>query len=524
MNLKIKVFPESYELCGKPERLFKTNFVSLFVTYQGGFAMPGEELRTKEHAFNAYQFSIDNSSQVSYSSLSFSKSNGQWIGAQPWHTVGADEIDYELHLGTKLDYIMYFNAKQLRHSEITLLQSQCELERTQMLTILMLAMQNTRLAGYMLTGNRSMFLDTDGSVAWLYHCPKFLSPLKVLDKCYDRIPILFERSTKFVDPITRQTYDFASKIPCLGDYTNVFQLDLENDNSWYQLLPEPMPFNKPLLFKPTELGHITQYPTFDTRRAGMYTPNQMKNFWDNVIHNSASDTLLKKLTRTILTRGNSVRISEPGNLERLLSLSDRLLLDHLLTPSFFVDKFKETFGELGYIIQCLGNFFACFLLVKFVIDVVVIVLRGLEFRKVSGATFGFVRTMLGATFHLFVLSLQTPMYENEENKRTSNGPPQNLAGNRPISAPMYEENSTLLYPQVHLMNNPIAIGSSLNERQRIDPNVINQTGNAPNTFNTFLQSTNGNNSTGNAPNNSVVENTSSTSDNNSNGNAPLPPP
>ena len=162
-------------------------------------------------------------------------------------------------------------------------------------------------------------------------------------------------------------------------YTNVFQLDLENDKSLYQLLREPMPFNKPLLFKQPELGHIT--PTFDTRRAGMYTPNQMKNFWDNVIHNSASDTLLKKLTRTILTRGNSVRIYEPGNLERLLSLNDRLLLDHLLTPSFFVDKFKETFGELGYIIQCLGNFFACFLLVKFVIDVVVIVLRGLEIRS-----------------------------------------------------------------------------------------------------------------------------------------------
>ena len=200
------------------------------------------------------------------------------------------------------------------------------------------------------------------------------------------------------------------------------------------------------------------------------------------------------------------------------------MLDHLLTPSFFVDKFKEIFGKLGYIIQGLGNFFACFLLVKFVIDVVVIVLRGLEIRKVSGATFGFVRTMLGATFHLFVFSRQTPMYKNEENKRISNGSPQNLAGNRSIAAPMYEENPTLLYPQVHLMNNQIAIGSSLIERQRIDSNVLNQTGKAPNTFNPFLQSTNGNNGTGNAPNTSVVENTPSTSENNSSGNAPLPPP
>ena len=87
---------------------------------------------------------------------------------------------------------MYFNTKQLRRSEV---HNQCELERTQMLTNLMLAMQNTRLGGYSLPRSRSMFLYNDGIVAWLYYCPKILLPLKVLDKGYDRIPILFERNT-----------------------------------------------------------------------------------------------------------------------------------------------------------------------------------------------------------------------------------------------------------------------------------------------------------------------------------------
>ena len=114
--------------------------------------MPGGELRTSEYSSNAYQFSIDNTSQVSFTSLSFSEVNGKWVGAKPWRSVGADEIDYELHLGTKLDYTMYFNTKQQRRSEMTLLKNQCELERTQMLTILMSAMQITRLAGYLLTG------------------------------------------------------------------------------------------------------------------------------------------------------------------------------------------------------------------------------------------------------------------------------------------------------------------------------------------------------------------------------------
>ena len=80
MNAKPKVFPESYELCGKLDKLYKTTFESLFVNYQGDLTMPSGELRTKEYLFNAYQFSIDNSSQVSYTSLSFSQVNGKWVG------------------------------------------------------------------------------------------------------------------------------------------------------------------------------------------------------------------------------------------------------------------------------------------------------------------------------------------------------------------------------------------------------------------------------------------------------------
>ena len=46
INLKTKVLPESFELCRKPEEEYKSNFENLFVKYQGGFAIPGGELRT----------------------------------------------------------------------------------------------------------------------------------------------------------------------------------------------------------------------------------------------------------------------------------------------------------------------------------------------------------------------------------------------------------------------------------------------------------------------------------------------
>ena len=60
-------------------------------------------------------------------------------------------MDYEMHLGTKIDFLFFQSSRLLQATEIQLLQNQCEQERTQILTNLLLALENPRLAGYMLT-------------------------------------------------------------------------------------------------------------------------------------------------------------------------------------------------------------------------------------------------------------------------------------------------------------------------------------------------------------------------------------
>ena len=90
-----------------------------------------------------------------------------------------------------------------------------------------------------------------------------------------------------------------------------------------------------------------------------------------------------------------------------------------------------------------GKLFAGFFLVKFNIDVVVFVLRGHEIRK-------YLLPLLvlseGAPFRSFVLSLQTPMYENGENKNNGNFRMQNVTGNETLAAPMYEKKSNFIVP------------------------------------------------------------------------------
>ena len=54
--------------------------------------------------------------------------------------------------------------------------------------------------------------------------------------------------------------------------------------------------------------------------------------------------------------------------------------------------------------------------------------------------------MLGAAFHLFILSLQTPIYETDENKIRDNLRLQNAISIETVAVPMYEEDSDHLYP------------------------------------------------------------------------------
>ena len=61
--------------------------------------------------------------------------------------------DNEMHMGAKFDYLLFQSSRLLQSSEMQHLIKQCEKERTQILTIMMLSLENPRLASYMLTEN-----------------------------------------------------------------------------------------------------------------------------------------------------------------------------------------------------------------------------------------------------------------------------------------------------------------------------------------------------------------------------------
>ena len=268
---EVKNNPQKH--CGKPTSNYPTNYDSLYMDrLSEGFDMDtGRNLgRDRNGATKILQYLVPKE-KGDFGQLY--APNPQLEGTQRSQTTDPDNylnIDYEMHLGTKI------YSRLLQATEIQLLQNQCEQERTQILTNLMLALENPRLAGYMLTGNRSMFLETDGSVAWLYHCPKVHSPLHTMNQCYDKIPILYRGQIQFVDPITRQTYPHATAQNFSDRIKNLFQLDMDQEDSWYTLTPDIVHQDKPAIFGPQDVNPVASHAFTGSQDAGMYTRNELK--------------------------------------------------------------------------------------------------------------------------------------------------------------------------------------------------------------------------------------------------------
>ena len=142
----------------------------------------------------------------------------------------------------------------------------------------MLSIENPHLAGYMLTENRSMFLSTDGSLAWLYYCPLMRSSPRVMNHCYDEIPIFYKNAIFFVDPITRQTYPDAQVQNCSDRIENLFEFDMEDENSWFTITPTLEHRKQPAVFGPKDVTPVSRRAVGGPGDGGIYTRAQFSDF------------------------------------------------------------------------------------------------------------------------------------------------------------------------------------------------------------------------------------------------------
>ena len=286
---RFEVFPTAQTFCGKPDPLYPSQYSDLFVTYTGGFNMHTGQSNPHSmiHEYISGKIVLDTSNNK-FIFPAFNVSNN------------FATIDYDAHINTKIDYTINHVFRSMTVQDFNTLHTICELEQKQLLTILAMSVQNPQLAGFLLTGNRSNFLYVEGSTAWLYDCPQFLSPLYKADRCFDRIPIHFKDTSMYVDPITRQTYDYATPITCDNNPRNIIELDPDSDDQVFYILgPEPIKRKPPLMFTPSQFKTTIRPNTFTAQDAGLYSNAELDQFWNRNLFSKHSDSTLQLLGKAL---------------------------------------------------------------------------------------------------------------------------------------------------------------------------------------------------------------------------------
>ena len=202
-----------------------------------------------------------------------------------------------------------------------------------------------------------MFLETDGSVAWLYHCPKLHSPLHTMNQCYDKIPILYRGQFQFVDPIIRKTYPHAMTQNCSDRIKNLFQLDMDQENSCYTLTPSIVHQDKPAIFGPQDTNPVASHTFTGSQDAGMFIRNELKGFWESILINAASRTAIKKFSQSLFVYSTT---EEGTDGSHYYTPRTEFFVDKMISPGYFKDQFLDTFGPVVFVLEHCGIYFSVF--------------------------------------------------------------------------------------------------------------------------------------------------------------------
>ena len=152
-------------------------------------------------------------------------------------------VNENTHLNMKMDLYMSNIYSRISLQAIEFYSQICEQTRNLRQLTLTQVQKNTPLLGYILTGDRSIFVKQEGvNVMKMYKCAKKSSPLYVPQtrECYDKILILYKNRVQYVHQLTRQTYLWAKKVPCShSNFDQLISIDTEGA-SQYRLTPYPV--------------------------------------------------------------------------------------------------------------------------------------------------------------------------------------------------------------------------------------------------------------------------------------------
>ena len=228
----------------------------------------------------------------------------------------------------------------------------------------------------------------------------------------------------YVDPITRQTYDYATPITCDNNPNNIIELDPDSDDQdFYFLSPEPIKRKPPLMFTPSQIKTTIRPNPFTAQDAGIYSNAELNHFWNRILLSKHSDTTLQLLGKALSYSFISFNTPDydansphgnPYNALRIGLLDRSINLTPLFTPTWFSDAFIALFGYPCYILTQCGIYFSTFLFLQTMLTLIVKIYKTISLKYNLKQNI----TLLNSIAHGFFNILTADMIHDLKNTRS----------------------------------------------------------------------------------------------------------
>ena len=183
---------------------------------------------------------------------------------------------------------------------------------------------------------------------------------------------------------------------------------MDQEDSCYTLTPAIVHQDGPAVFGLKDVSPVAVHSVPGSQDARAYTRSELSSFWDIFLISTASLNALKKLSQKLIVFSNNNKDQE--SFPYYAPRRD-FYVDNMISHGNFKDRFMDTYRPVAYALEHCGIYISVFLFFKLLIDVVVMVIRHLKITKMTGASLGFGKTFLSASYNIFLITVLTSMYD-----------------------------------------------------------------------------------------------------------------
>ena len=266
---RYEVYPLAERERGSLQSIHKTEYDHIYIIYEYGFNKhTGQKVTKKKDKIDEKKF-IKKPKQIISEQTRYEDKKHYYYGY----------VNENTHLNMKMDLYMSNIYSTISLQAIEFYSKICEQSRNIQQLTLTQVQKNTPLLGYILTGDRSIFVkQEEANVMKMYKCAKKSSPLYVPQtrECYDKIPILYKNRVQYVHQLTRQTYLWAKKVPCShSNFDQLISIDTEG-TARYRVTPYPVKVETILnTISPEEIVLDNMFSKASLIESGIYSKKQL---------------------------------------------------------------------------------------------------------------------------------------------------------------------------------------------------------------------------------------------------------